>query len=223
MSLGSLGFALGSSDSSTVAGISGVRPVCRWVHPGPLRSQEYALSASSGKSGVAGFTGMSHWGRRVHPGTLRSPRRSLGVVGLIRGRCVLWDTPWDRVVHQGSLGSLKCVLVVVRFIQCLWIFIGVRPGGRWVHPGTLGSPGSPLGVVGLILEMRPVGRRVHPGWLGAPWGSSGSSAVNEFIRVRPVVLRVHPGSLDSLGCAFVLVGFMQSRWVNWGEHWCLSG
>ena len=34
---------------------------------------------------------------------------------------------------------------------------------------------------------------------------------------------VNPGLLGSLGCALVLVGFMQGRWVHWSAPSCLSG
>ena len=35
--------------------------------------------------------------------------------------------------------------------------------------------------------------------------------------------RVNQGSLGSFGCALVLVGFMQGRWVHWSAPSCLSG
>ena len=57
-----------------------------------------------------------------------------------RGRWVLWGAPW------GSLGSLECVLGIVRFIRTVEL-IWVRLVGRKVHLGTLGCA---LGVVRFV-------------------------------------------------------------------------
>ena len=67
----------------------------------------------------------------------------------------------------------------------------VRPGGRRVHPGSLGSLGRALGVVGFI-------RGNWVNW-GAPWGSSDSSGVTGLTGVRP-------------GCRW----FIRALWVHWG-------
>ena len=55
-------------------------------------------------------------------------------------------------------------------------FIEVRSGCRWDHPGSLGSLGSSLGLIGFILCCR-----VH--W-NAPWVSSCSFRVVGFIGGR---------------------------------------
>ena len=90
---------------------------------------------------VAGFIVVRHRGRRVHTGSLDCKGCTLvGVVGFVRRRSFHWGAPW------GSSGSCE--------------FIGVRPWGGRVHPGSLGSVGRTLGVVWC--------RWVH--W-GAPWGS----------------------------------------------------
>ena len=88
---------------------------------------------------------------------------------------------------------------------------------RWVHPGSLGSLGFAMGVVGFIGGF----------WVQwcSPCGSLGSSWVVGFTRVRPgdcwvhmVVVRftqvrpggswVHAGSLGSLGFALGVVGLI---------------
>ena len=146
---------------------------------------------------------MSHRGCRVHPGTLGSPRRSLGVVGLIRGRrCVLWDTPWDRVVHPGSLGSLKCALAVVGFIQCWWFHWGA-PWGSLRSSGDAGFTGE-----------SPGGRRAHPRSLHSlayTVGSCGSSGFTGFTEVCSGGRRFHPMLVDSLGFAMRVVGYIWRR------------
>ena len=89
-------------------------------------------------------------------------------------------------------------------------FTRVRPGGRRVHPGSLGSLTCALRFVGfiwrrwlyscalssIVCALGVVGfirgRWIHS---GVPWGSIGSSAVVGFTRVRPEGRRVHPGSL----------------------------
>ena len=113
-------------------------------------------------------------------------RCALGVVGLIRGRCVNWNSPW------GSSGSSAVA----------W-FIGVRLGGRRVHPGSLRYA---LGVV-VFIRCRWVN------W-GASWGSSGSSGVVGFLEVLPRGRPVRTGSLGSLGCALEFVVFLIGPWVN---------
>ena len=106
--------------------------------------------------------------------------------------------PWGRWVHQGSLDSLVFALWVVVFIRLRWVhsqdvrfirgrwvhlrshcvslgssrvvtFTRVRLWGGWIHPGSLGSLGFVLGVVGFIR-----GCWVHS---GSPLGSMGLSGV----------------------------------------------
>ena len=91
----------------------------------------------------------------------------------------------DRGDHSGALSLSSCSAGVV-------VFIVVRPGGRRVHTGSLGS-----------LGLRPEGRRVHPGSLGY-WGCA--------LRVGGSIRQVHPGSLGSLGCLLGVVGFIQVHW-----------
>ena len=94
----------------------------------------------------------------------------------------------------------------------------MHPGDRCVLPGSLGSLGSTLCVVGFMR-----GRWVHSGALKCLLGSSGALLFN---RVRVGDCWVHPGSLGSLGCAFAVVGFirvysvrLESRWVHMGAPW----
>ena len=107
------------------------------------------------------------------------------------------------------------------------VFTWVRPGGRWIHQGSLGSLGFAFGVVVLIR-----GCWIHS---SSRWGSLGSSGFVGFTRVRAGVVGfnpvragsrwVHPGSLSSLlgvvGCALWVVGFMRGRWdhsdLPWGS------
>ena len=110
----------------------------RWVH-----------SVAHWRSlGDAGFIEVQPGGRRVRSGTLDSLGSALGLVRLVRGRCVHLVGPW------GSSGSF---LVAG--------FIGVCRGGPWnvrggwVHWDTpWGSSGS-FGVAEFI-AVRPGGRRV---------------------------------------------------------------
>ena len=90
-------------------------------------------------------------------------------------------TPW------GSLGSSG-------FVH----FTRVRPGGSWVHPGSLGLLEFALGVVGFTQ-----GRSVHS---GSPWGSL-----------------VHPGTLGSLGFALGAVGVVGLTQVRPGNLWVHPG
>ena len=69
-------------------------------------------------------------------------------------------------------------------------------GGRWVHPGELGS---------------------HA------WQSSVSSSVVGFIQARTGGRRVHPVAFGTLGCALEIVGFIRGRWVHWSAPWGSSG
>ena len=93
--------------------------------------------------------------------------------------------------------------------------LGLAPGGRSVHPGSLGSLGGALVVVGFIRS-----RWVHP---GSHWVSFSPSGVIGFILVRPGRRCVHLGSLVSLWFALGVVGFIRSRWIDSGSPWVSSG
>ena len=69
------------------------------------------------------------------------------------------------------------------------VFTRARAGGRWVHPGLLGSLARDLGVVGFFR-----GRWFHS---RAPCGRF-----------------VHSRSLDSLAHALCVVGFIRGRWAH---------
>ena len=79
------------------------------------------------------------------------------------------------------------------FNRSRWVTSDALSLSCWVHPGSLGSFGFALGVVGFI--------RGH--WVdeGAPWGSFSSFGLVVFTRVRPGGRWVHSVSLDSLGFA----------------------
>ena len=112
-----------------------------------------------------GFTQVRPGCCRVHSGWLGSGGCALGVVGFMRDRWVHDGASW------GSSGSFGCSLghsgvpwgwsgslVVVGFTR-------LRPVGRRVHSGSLGSLGYVLGVVSAIR-----GRWVDS---DGPWGFSG--------------------------------------------------
>ena len=175
-------------------------PMGHWVHPGSLGSLGCALV-------VVGFV----WGHSCAPWVSLD---SFGIVRFTRVR------PAGRWFHPESWGSLLCAQCVVEFVRGHWVlsslgssgslgvysgatwrslglsgvvgFTRVRSGGRWVHPGSLGSHGFALWIVGFIL-----GRRVHS---DAPSGSLGSSGVFWFTRVRPGGRWFHLGSPCSLWC-----------------------
>ena len=88
-------------------------------------------------------------------------------------------------------------LLVVGFVE----FIRALPGGRRVHPCSLGSLGRALEVVGFIRV-----RNVH---YGAPWGSLGSFGLVGFIQARHRRGRIHSGSLGSFGRAHGVVRFIR--------------
>ena len=95
-----------------------------------------------------------------------------------------------------------------------WV-AGVCPECRWVHPGSLGSLGCVLWVIGLLW-----GRCVLWGersW-SSPCGSSGSSWVPGFIGMHPVGCLVHLGSIGSSLKALGVVEFIRGRWINRGVH-----
>ena len=161
-------------------------------------------------------------GSRVHPGTLGC---ALGVVGFIQCRWVHWGTSWGSSgssgfcwlhwgAHLGSSGSSGVA-----------VLIGVRPGGRRVRPGSLGSLRCTLEVV----------RCRWVNW-GAHWGSWGPSNVARTIELRPGGRRVSlglleywcspwgsSGSLGSLGCAMGVLGYVLDRRVHSVAPWESSG
>ena len=125
-------------------------------------------------------------------------------------------------------------------------FTEVRSGGRRVLPGSLGSFGCTLVVVGFIrgclvhsgppcafLSSSGTGAfflgcalgivRFIRGHSAAYWGSSGSSCVAGFIEVRPGDRRVYPGSLGLLRCVLTVVGLIWGRLVHWSAYWGSSG
>ena len=131
-----------SSDSSGVAGLTGVRPSSRCVSLGSL---ECALAVvgfiqrvpcgSSGASGDTGLTGVRTWSRPVHP-----------------HRWVHWDAPWG---SSGSSGIAR--------------FTGMRPGvrrGQWFHWSERWRSPESFGIVSFI-RVCLGGRRIHSGSQGS--------------------------------------------------------
>ena len=119
--------------------------------------------------------------------------------------------PRGRRFRLGSLGSLRFAMVFVWFCRSSWVYFDAP----WVSSGSSGVAvfiGVRIGVVGFIS-----GRWMR--W-GTPLWSSDLLGVAWFFGVRPVVLCVHPEPLGSLGCAFRIVGFIQS---HWDAHWVSSG
>ena len=203
-----------------------------WVHQG-------APCVSSGSSGVAAFIGVCPGGRRVHPMSLGSLGSALGVVGFIRGRWV-----YCGALRASSRCDLEvyCSSAIAGFIvvhpggrSVRWVawcaywgllgtsgvtgFMGVRPWGRLVHQGLLGSLGCVLKVVVFIWCAPWVNGfiRVRYVYWGAPLGLSGLSGIAGFIGVCTGGRRFHQGSLRSLGYALGVVGFILGHWgAPWG-------
>ena len=209
-SLGSHGFALGVVGLIRGRWVHSCSPWGRWVYPGLLGSLDF----------VVGFSRVHACVRWVHPwslcslglalvslGSLGSLGFVLGVVRFMQGRCVHSGS------RSGSLGSSG----VVRFTQVRAGGVGftsVRAGGRWVHPGSLGSVGFALGVVGFIR-----GRWIPS---GSPWGSFGSLGgrwvqVVGFTWLLSVGRCVHPWSFRSLGFSLGVVGYIRGRWIYSGS------
>ena len=92
--------------------------------------------------------------------------------------------------------------MVIGFILCCWVHWGAH-WGSLVSSRVTGLIGYAVGVVRFVRC-----RLVH--W-GAPRDSSNSSWVAGFIRIRSGGHRVHLVSLSSLGCAVVVVRFIQGR------------
>ena len=132
------GASLKSSGALEVVGLIGVRP-----------------GVSSGALGFVGFIAVRTGVSQVRSRSLGSLGCAEGVVGCARGHRVNWSALWGRRVRSGWLGSLGCAMVVVGFIRGVWVytaapwwssgsfgvfgFIGVHPGSRPVHSGSLGS------------------------------------------------------------------------------------
>ena len=117
---------------------------------------------------------------------------ALGVLGIMRGRCVHSRSRW------GSLGSSGVVG-----------FTLVRAGVRWVHSRSLGS----------FIRDRWV-HSVSPwGSLSFLWWSLSSTAVVGFTWVLPGDRWVHPVSIGSIGFALGFVQFIRGRCVHSGSPW----
>ena len=105
------------------------------------------------------------------------------------------------------MGLFRYALGDFGFIWGRRVHLGASLGRR-VHPGSLGSFGCALAIVGFI-----PGHWGHWGapwgslgsfvvavfFWGAPWGSSGSSWVVGLLGMRPGVSVVHPGRWDHWG------------------------
>ena len=177
-----------------------------------------------GSSVVVEFARVRAAGRWVHPGSLRSFGFALGVVGSLwgslRSSAVVWFTwvrPVGHWVHPASLGLLGFAPCVVEFIGFA-LGVTARTAGRSADPGSLGSVAFALGVVGFIQSARFTRVRLGSGRVqpdsfhtGSRCGSFGSSGVVGFSRVRPWGRWVHPRSLDSLGFAMGVTGFIRGR------------
>ena len=126
-----------------------------------------------------GFTRVRPWCCWNHPGYLGA---------FVSGRSVHSRASW------GSLGS-----------SGVGAIIHARPGGRWVHPGSLGSLAQALGVLGslgivLFTRVKPWGRWVLPACPGCRcfhsrqlWVSLSLSWVGEFTRACSGGRWIHPG------------------------------
>ena len=178
-----------------------------WIHRGVLlgssggrRVRQGASWGSSDTSRVNGFIGVLPGGSRVQPGSLGIrvrpvchrvlpvSLRSFGcaqvVDGLIRSRWAHYCSPRGsrvppgRLVHKGSPRGSS---------GSSWVpgFIGMRPGGHPVRPGSTVSLGCALAVVVFIL-----GCWINRGVLRA---STSSSGFPKFIWLRLRDRLVHLG------------------------------
>ena len=126
------------------------------------------------------------------------------------------------VVHSGAPWWSFCSFSVVEFIQVLF-------GGRWVLQDHWVDSGAPCGSFEFVvfIRARPGGGWVHSGSIGfnrvrpgCQWVHSGSFVCAlGVIQVRSVNSGVLGGSLGTFGCALGVVGFVQVRLV----HSCALG
>ena len=84
---------------------------------------------SSGSSWVAASIGVFIRGRWVH---------RVASCGFMQGSWVHRSAPWGSSGSSGVAGLIRVCPVGIEFIQGRCVFIGVRPGGRRVHQGSLG-------------------------------------------------------------------------------------
>ena len=118
---------------------------------------------SSGLLGVPGFIGVRPG---CFSGSLGSLGCALGDVGIVRSSWIRWGAPRGSSSSFGVAGYIWVGLRVVAFGRFLCVhwdtpgassgsfgfggFIGVRPEGRRVRSGSLGSFGWAMGVVGFV-------------------------------------------------------------------------
>ena len=199
-----------SSGPSRVAGFSRVRSGGHRVYPGTQGSLRCTLGVVRFIQALL-FIGIRPGGSRVYPRSLVSLGCARGVVGFIKGRWIHWCAPWESSGSSGVAGFIGVRPLLSSGSSGVTGFIVVCPGGRRVHPGSLGSFGCTLEDVWFIR-----GRCIHP---EARRRSSGSSRFAGFIEVRSGGRGDAPGSLRSSGCAVGVVGFMRGRWVHLGTPW----
>ena len=128
------------------------------------------------------------------------------------------------VVHSGAPWWSFCSFGVVEFIQVLF-------AGRWVLQDHWVDSGAPCGSFGFVvfIRARPGGGWVHSGSIGfnrvrpgCQWVHSGSFVCAlGVIQVRSVNSGVLGGSLGTFGCAVGVVGFVQVRLVHSCAPWGL--
>ena len=177
--------------------------------------------------GVVGFIRVRTGGRWIHLGALVSFGCALVVVGFIGGDLVHSGASWSLCIFTRGRWVRPCVPMAS--LGSFWVvwFVGVRPGGRWVHSGSLSSFMCALVVVGLILgSLGSFGcalcvvwfirdRWVHSCafWVSGSCGVVGRCAlvvassfrVVWFIRVRPGDRRVHSASFSTFWFALVVI------------------
>ena len=192
-----LGVLLESMGSSGVVTFTRVLPGSRWVHPGLLGSLARVLGFIDRLVGVTRARPGCHWVLQrafaslaralgVDPGSFASLACALGVIVFIRCHWVhLHTPPRGRCVHLGSLSSFTRPKGVIRgrWVQlraswgslCSSFVVGFTracPGGRWVHPESLGSLVRAFGFDGFI-QCRCVDMGVPLGSMGSSWVSPG--------------------------------------------------
>ena len=126
---------LGSFGSSGIVRFTSVPSVGHWVYPPSFGSLGWALGV--GSSRVVRFTLVLPGGRWVFPVSLGSHGCTLWDVGFFLG---IWGhsyAPWGSPLRSMGSSGVVC-------------FTRLRPGGRWVHPGSLGSLVYAQGVIGFV-------------------------------------------------------------------------